>query len=55
MKRLNICRAGSSYQCEKQFFRWRAGGPAGRDAHVFYVRSTHNVRGEQICRAGSSY
>ena len=32
-----------------------AGGPAGRDAHVFYVRSTHNVRGEHFCRAGRSY
>ena len=30
-----------------------AGGPGGRDAHVFYVRSTHNVRGEHICRAES--
>ena len=32
-----------------------AGGPAARAAHVFYVRSTHTVRGEHICRAGSSY
>ena len=48
----HICRAGSSYLCEKQFF---AGGPAARDAHVFYVRFTPNVRGEHICRTGSSY
>ena len=32
-----------------------AGGPAGRDAQMFYVRSTHNVRGEKICRIGTSY
>ena len=32
-----------------------AGGPTGLDAHVFYVRSTHNVWGEHICRAGSTY
>ena len=31
-----------------------AGGAASRDAHVFYVRSTHNVRGEHMCHADSS-
>ena len=38
----HICRAESRTNVRNSF---SAGGPASRDVHVFYVRSTHNVRG----------
>ena len=46
----HICRAESRTNVRSSF---SAGGPASRDAHVFYVQSTHNVRSEHISRAES--
>ena len=43
--------SGAFTNVRNSFF---AGGRAVRDAHVFYIRSTHNVRDEHICRTESS-